>query len=99
MKDFFMNILRVALLSATLFLAPCAIASEGSSVVVAPVTSKPGMVDAIKTFMVARKDNVVDGVDTIAGVTIVAVLNQFTKFECLKGGRFEGSIPTVGRIF
>jgi len=93
-----MNLLRSALLSVTLFLAPCAMA-EDSSVVVTPVTSKPGMVDAIKAFVGNRKDNVVNGLDAVAGYTSTPVLKRLAAFECLKGGRFESSIDTVGRLF
>lgn len=95
-----MNIVRIALLSVTLFLAPYAIASEGASTVVTNSeipAAKVGIVQVIKTFVNARKDNVVDGVDALAGIVTIP-FKKLAAFECLKGGKFENSIPTIGRV-
>ena len=90
-----MNTVRTALFAGVLFFAPYTIASEGAATTVA--TSKPTMIDAIKTFMVARKEAVVSGVDTVGGYVTIP-LQKLAALECLKGGRFEKSIPTVGRL-
>jgi hypothetical protein len=70
---------------------------EDKSTVVSP-EAKAGIFAAVTAFITARRANVNDGLDKVAAYSFDIVLKKLASFDCLKGGKFQNSIPTINRV-
>ena len=67
---------------------------------VAPVTTeaKAGIIATITGLLAAGRTNVSKGLDTVAKYSFNPILTKLASFDCLKGGKFQNSIPTINRV-
>jgi hypothetical protein len=60
--------------------------------------AKTGILAAIIALPALGKDKVLNSLDFIASYSFTPVLNKLATFECLKGGKFQNSIPVASRV-